>query len=169
MALSPTTLGRRLWQVTAAALVLAIALAAAIAARAFYYAALDMGGRGPASPLLDHPDRTRISGLVNVSFAAHGTLIAGWYVPSRNRAAVIVTTGTSSNRTSMLPEVRILASAGFGVLAFDWPGTGRSAGRIDWGDPALATLESAIDWLSPCHPTLIPPALARWASRRAAW
>jgi len=146
---SPTAWGRLLWQVTAAALVLTIALAAAIAAQAFYYAALDYGGKAPPTALLDHPEQTGIAGLTTVGFARHdGTPVAGWYVPSRNRAAVIVTTGTSSNRTSMLPEIRILASAEFGVLAFDWPGTGRSAGRIDWGDPALATFESAIDWLS---------------------
>jgi uncharacterized protein len=86
---------------------------------------------------------------VNVELASRdGTPLRGWYVPAHNRAAVVVTGGTDSNRLDMLREVRILARAGFGVLAFDWPGTGQSGGRIDWGNGSIEALQGAIDWLT---------------------
>jgi len=138
------------WRVLAAIAVLAVATALWVASRAFYYGSLDYGGNGPPSPLLEHPDRAGLVGLTEVGFTTgDGTAISGWYVPSRDGgAAIIVTSGTSANRTSMLAEIRTLATAGFGVLAFDWPGTGRSGGQVNWGAPAVATLESAIDWLA---------------------
>jgi pimeloyl-ACP methyl ester carboxylesterase len=119
-----------------------------VAGRAFHYAVLDDGGRAPPSPLLDHPESVGIPGLTNVEFSGSaGTLLRGWYVPAKNRAAVIVTSGTSANRLDMQQDVRILAEAGFGVLAFDWPGTGQSGGAVNWGRPAVAALEAAVDYL----------------------
>jgi uncharacterized protein len=139
----------------------ALAFAAALfcgvhAGRIFYYRAIDVGGRGPQSPILVHPEQTGISTLRTVSFASRrGTRLQAWYVPSRTGAAVVVTTGTDANRSSMLPEIRILTSAGFGVLAFDWPGMGLSDGKIDWGPGAFGSLQSAIDWLS-TQPDVVP-------------
>jgi dipeptidyl aminopeptidase/acylaminoacyl peptidase len=127
---------------------LALALVITIAARAFHFGSLDYGGPAPAGPLLDHPDQVGIPGLRTVDIPAdHGTTLRGWYIPAQNRSAVIVTSGTNANRADMLAEVRILAAAGFGVLAFDWPGTGRSDGRIDWGDGAVTALSHAVDWV----------------------
>ncbi len=40
-----------------------------------------------------------------------------------------------------------LAGAGFGVLAFDWPGDGASTGEIHWGPAERHALTAAIDWL----------------------
>jgi dipeptidyl aminopeptidase/acylaminoacyl peptidase len=117
--------------------------------RLIYDNARDYGGRAPPTALLDHPDQVGITGLTNVELPSRdGIALRAWYVPSQNRAAVVVTSGTSANRLDMLGEVRILAAAGLGVLAFDWPGTGQSGGRIDWGDGAVAALEGAIDWLA---------------------
>jgi pimeloyl-ACP methyl ester carboxylesterase len=48
----------------------------------------------------------------------------------------------------MLPEIRILAKHGFGVLAFDWPGQGQSSGKVTMSAPDRAAVTSAIDWLS---------------------
>src|SRR5437763_17136882 len=36
-----------------------------------------------------------------VAWTAAGTRIAGWYVPSRNRAAVILTPGSSADRSQL--------------------------------------------------------------------
>ncbi len=102
----------------------------------------------PSSPLVKTPEQVGIPGLKDVSFPrAGGIKVSGWYAPGRNGAVVILAHGTSADRTSMLSESRILADAGFGILAFDWPGYGASEGRIDWGPNERDALIAAIDWL----------------------
>ena len=103
----------------------------------------------PSSEILAHPERTNIPRLTAVSFTSrNGDTLAGWYVPARNRAAVVVTHGTNADRSSMLDEIRMLAAAGFGVLAFDWPGDGLSSGEIHWQHGERDALTAAIDWLT---------------------
>jgi dipeptidyl aminopeptidase/acylaminoacyl peptidase len=103
----------------------------------------------PATPLLKHPEQAGIGGLREVAFVSDaGARLAGWYVPSKNRASVVVTHGTDSDRSSMVGEVRILSDAGFGVLAFDWPGDGASGGDVRWSAQERHALSAAIDWLS---------------------
>ncbi len=59
-----------------------------------------------------------------------GLQLAGWYVPSRNRAAVLVFPG----RTSTRRQARMLVRHGYGVLLLDRRGEGRSQGDPDgWG------------------------------------
>jgi pimeloyl-ACP methyl ester carboxylesterase len=61
-----------------------------------------------------------------------GLKLAGWYVPSKNRAAVIVF--PASGRSGPQEHVRMLASHGYGVLIFDPRGTGESEGDpYRWG------------------------------------
>ena len=63
----------------------------------------------------------------------HVTL-SGWFVPSRNGAAVVVAHGAGSTRASVRAHAEVLARHGFGVLAFDARGHGRSEGRaMDFG------------------------------------
>ncbi len=103
----------------------------------------------PPSPLLDSPARTGVANITTVSItAADSPELAAWYVPSTNGAAVVVTHGTNGDRSMMLPEIRVLARAGFGVLAFDWPGLGRSGGNVRWNAQARHALGAAIDWLA---------------------
>ncbi len=103
----------------------------------------------PGSALLQHPEQTGIEGLQPVSFeTSTGVRIAGWYVPSLNGAAVIVTHGSNADRSTMLPELRYLAADGYGVLAFDWPGNGQSAGHVGWGLGEQQALTAAVDWVS---------------------
>src|SRR5450631_4103424 len=95
-----------------------------------------------------HPERTRIEGLREVSFSAPGEArLAAWYAPSRNRAAIVLVHGTGSDRSSLLPETRILAQAGFGVLALDLPGQGASEGHTLWGVPERHAISAAVVWL----------------------
>jgi dipeptidyl aminopeptidase/acylaminoacyl peptidase len=102
-----------------------------------------------AAELSRHPDRTGIFALEEVSFqSSDGTRLAGWYAPSRNRAAIVVTHGTNADRSSMVGEMRILSDAGFGVLGFDWPGDGASGGSVHWNAGERRALTSAIDWLA---------------------
>jgi uncharacterized protein len=100
------------------------------------------------SPLLKDPAGTGVPALQSVSFDVQSLRIVGWYVPSRNRAAVVLCHGVHTDRAAMLPEVRLLAKAGFGVLAFDWPGLGESQGAIRWDSQAKFVLGAAIDWLA---------------------
>jgi dipeptidyl aminopeptidase/acylaminoacyl peptidase len=103
----------------------------------------------PASAAVQHPQTAGVAGLEEISFrSAEGIRLAGWYVPARNRAAIVLTHGTNADRATMLPELRILAEAGFGVLALDWPGDGRSEGTPHWNASERYALVAALDWLA---------------------
>jgi uncharacterized protein len=61
-----------------------------------------------------------------------GLLLKGWYIPSRNRAAVIAFPGRSGPQK----QARMLARHGYGVLLFDRRGEGASEGDpnvFGWG------------------------------------
>jgi fermentation-respiration switch protein FrsA (DUF1100 family) len=60
---------------------------------------------------------------------AGGTPIRGWYVPSRNGAAVIALHGTGGSRLGVTRHARMLVRHGYGVLALDLRGHGASGGR----------------------------------------
>ncbi|HXK19861.1 MAG TPA: alpha/beta fold hydrolase [Polyangiaceae bacterium] len=100
-----------------------------------------------------HPPRVSlaevgIESAREVTFqAGPGLKLKGYYVPSRNGAALAVTHGAGGERSDVLSELRILAGAGFGVLAFDWPGHGESEGDIVWGAPERSALVAALDFL----------------------
>ena len=94
------------------------------------------------------PDATLL-GLRDVRFTTEDhTNIAGWYLPSRTGAAVIVLHGSEADRSSMLAEARALAAAGFGVLLFDLPGHGESDGRVERGRTERSALRAAIDFVT---------------------
>ncbi|HET6965392.1 MAG TPA: alpha/beta fold hydrolase [Acidimicrobiales bacterium] len=77
-----------------------------------------------------------------------GARLSGWYIPSRNGAAVAVLHGSGSTRSSVLPQAEVIAGHGYGVLLFDARGHGRSTGTaMDtgwWGDRDLT---AAVSWL----------------------
>jgi uncharacterized protein len=72
-----------------------------------------------------------------VSFeSSDGLELKGWYVRSRNRAAVVVVHGGGGDRTGALRHARLLARHGFGVLVYDSRGRGESEGdhnAFGWG------------------------------------
>lgn len=88
--------------------------------------------------------------LTAVSFTTSDHLtLRGWYLPSRNHAAVLLTHGFGENRMQMLFEARLLARHGYGVLLFDWRGQGQSDGdRVTWGDLERRDLTAAIDFVT---------------------
>ena len=69
----------------------------------------------------------------NISFTtSDGLELQGWYVPSKNGAAVIAFPGRSGPRA----HTRMLVSHGYGVLLFDRRGEGKSEGDSNlfgWG------------------------------------
>jgi uncharacterized protein len=60
--------------------------------------------------------------------------LACWYMPSRNRSAIIVLHGEGGNRLAMLPQITMFAKAGYGVLTCDRRAHGESTGNSrSWG------------------------------------
>src|SRR4051812_46368854 len=103
-----------------------LALAATIAMRN-YRSAHSLVEADPPAAMLATPEATGIAGLRAVSFTSRDhLLLTAWYRAPGAGAVVIVAHGTNSDRASMLPELRLLTDAGFGVLACDWPGLGTS-------------------------------------------
>jgi hypothetical protein len=73
-----------------------------------------------------------------------GLDLAGWYVPSRNGAAVIVFPGRSGTRK----QARMLARNGYGVLLYDRRGEGESEGDPNaWGWDFDKDILAGIDFL----------------------
>jgi fermentation-respiration switch protein FrsA (DUF1100 family) len=66
-----------------------------------------------------------------------GLSLSGWYLPSQNRAAVILLHGYSADRLGMVKPAEILARHGYGVLMYDLRGHGESQGSwraLGWPD-----------------------------------
>jgi hypothetical protein len=73
-----------------------------------------------------------------------GFQLAGWYVPSRNGAAVIAFPG----RTGPVPHARMLVRHGYGVLLLDRRGEGESEGDLNlYGWNGEADLHAAVAYL----------------------
>ncbi len=84
-----------------------------------------------------------------VSFTApDGVTLAGWYIPSRNGAAVILLHGSGSSRVWMIWQAVMLARNGYGVLMYDLRGHGESGGdmrTLGWLD--VNDVAAALDLL----------------------
>lgn len=73
-----------------------------------------------------------------------GLTLSGWYVPSRNGAAIVVF--PASGRSEGHEHVEMLARHGYGVLIFDPRGTGESEGDpYRWSGER--DVEAALDYL----------------------
>ena len=78
-----------------------------------------------------------------------GVSVAGWYVPSRNGAAVVLRHGSGSTRSATLPHAAVLARHGYGVLMMDARGHGRSGGRaMDFGWYGDADIAAGVNYVS---------------------
>jgi hypothetical protein len=81
----------------------------------------------------------------NVSFTtSDGLKLVGWYVPSKNGAAVIAFPG----RKGPQAKARMLARHGYGVLLFDRRGEGKSEGEPNsWGWGGTKDVKAAVAYL----------------------
>lgn len=88
-------------------------------------------------------------GLVDVeTITRDGVRVRGWYVPSRNRAAVVLLPGSLSTRESVVAAAEVLVGHGYGALLLDPRGNGASGGSPNGAGWALRTdLAAALDWL----------------------
>ena len=105
--------------------------------------------------------------------ATDGVTLSGWYVPSRNNAAVALLHGAGSTRLNVLDHAVVLARHGYGVLIYDARGHGRSDGRaMDFGWFGDRDLGGAVTFLERQHGvdgSASPQWVCRWAaSRRSA-
>src|SRR3954454_9686943 len=77
-----------------------------------------------------------------------GATLSGWYLPSRNGAALVLAHGSGSTRSALLGQATVLARHGYGILLYDARGHGRSAGRaMDFGWFGDADLSAAVSYL----------------------
>lgn len=98
-----------------------------------------------------HPpsDSEPPSGAVRVQMtSADGVTLSGWYLPSRNGAAVVLRHGAGSTAAATVDHARALHNAGYGVLATDARGHGDSDGQgMDLGWYGDSDIRAAIDAL----------------------
>ena len=95
---------------------------------------------------------------------ADGRRLSAWYVPSRNRTAVLLSHGSGGSRERVAAHVRMLARHGYGVLALDNPGNGESEGHSNGlGDNAQAGVTAALSWLTR-RPDVDPDRIAGFGS-----
>lgn len=85
----------------------------------------------------------------DISFQTHdGLTLRGWHIPSRNGAVVIGLHGYGGNRLGTLPQTRLLAKQGYGVLLYDQRATGQSDGEnLSWGWRDVADVSNAVVYL----------------------
>jgi pimeloyl-ACP methyl ester carboxylesterase len=95
---------------------------------------------------------------------ADGRELSAWYVPSRNRTAVLLSHGSGGSRERVADHVKMLARHGYGVLAFDNPGNGESAGHSNGlGYNAQPAVDAALRWLAR-QPDVDPRRIAGFGS-----
>jgi pimeloyl-ACP methyl ester carboxylesterase len=93
-----------------------------------------------------------------------GRELSAWYVPSRNRTAVLLSHGSGGSRERLAAHVRMLARHGYGVLALDNPGNGESQGHSNGlGYNAQPGVDAALRWLSR-RPDVDPRRIAGFGS-----
>ncbi|MFL6005226.1 MAG: alpha/beta hydrolase, partial [Gaiellaceae bacterium] len=80
--------------------------------------------------------------------SSDGLRLSGWYVPSRNGAAVVLVHGGGGSRDGAKRHAVLFAHAGYGVLLYDARGRGRSEGAPDaYGWTWTHDVDGAIDFL----------------------
>jgi uncharacterized protein len=78
-----------------------------------------------------------------------GVALSGWYIPSVNHSAVILRHGSGSTSADVKAQAAILVKRGYGVLATDARGHGRSGGQaMDFGWYGTTDIKGALTFLT---------------------
>jgi pimeloyl-ACP methyl ester carboxylesterase len=107
---------------------------------ALHPARFPVGQVSPADLDLDYVDVTL--------HTEDGLNLYGWYVPSTNRAAIILVHAFNGNRTGTVYHAALLAKHGYGVLLYDTRTQGESEGdlyALGWEDHL--DIYAALDYL----------------------
>jgi pimeloyl-ACP methyl ester carboxylesterase len=95
-----------------------------------------------------------------------GLTLRGWYIPSQNKAAVILLHPVASNRMGVSELAKIFARQGYGVLLFDIRAHGESDGDVlPYGGPEAEDVRAAVNYLQtrtdldPQHSGIMGPSL----------
>jgi fermentation-respiration switch protein FrsA (DUF1100 family) len=79
---------------------------------------------------------------------ADGLQLAGWYVPGRNGAVIILLHNYYGDRREVLPVAAMLARHGYGLLMYDQRASGESEGDVrSLGLLDIPDVNSAVDYL----------------------
>jgi len=105
--------------------------------------------------------------VVNLALAGDPPLTA-FFRPPANGRLVILVHGVQANRSQLLPEARMLARHGFGILSLDLPGHGESGGTIQWDEPERHALTRAIVWATQV-PGVQPPQVGVLGFSMGSW
>ncbi len=93
-------------------------------------------------------DEVRALGATAHRISTRQGAVAGWFVPPKGGATIILCHGSSADRRSLLDVAGALIAAGHGVWMFDWPGHGESDGRVDFGVGSREALQTVVDTLA---------------------
>ncbi len=128
------------WLALGLPVLLLLLFGAAVTARAWFSAEQWYVVEQGSPPRPDEP-----ADLRDVSFrTADGVRLDGWFHPSSNGATVVLAHGFGQGRLGLLPEARILADAGYGLLLYDARGHGTSEGSVTLGYKEQLDLAAAL-------------------------
>lgn len=141
----PGRLARRWWRLAAIPAAFALIEFVIIPVTAAVYAtnvpATALGSKTPGTYGMAYQQATFIT--------SDHVRLSGWYIPSRNGAAVVLLHGSGSTRSDVLPQAVVLARHGYGVLLFDARGHGRSGGyAMDQGWYGNSDIAAAVSYLA---------------------
>jgi fermentation-respiration switch protein FrsA (DUF1100 family) len=75
--------------------------------------------------------------------------LSAWYIPSKNRSAIVLIHGYGTNKAQMLTRAEILVNHGYGVLLLDLRAHGQSDGnKITFGLLEVSDLKAAVQFLA---------------------
>jgi uncharacterized protein len=102
----------------------------------------------PASAPINHTPRDDGFAYEDLTLkTVDGFDLKGWYLPSRNGAAVIVLHGYGGNRLEVLGRAEMLARRGYGVLLYDERASGESGGARTYGWLDAQDVSLALNYL----------------------